>query len=231
VPTPGKGYSLNGARVPGTTTVIGRYKDGSKLNDWIWRCGVRRLDYRAEGRTAADIGTAAHDMIERDINADPQVSDIIGHYCLESGGADRAKRCYGAYLRWKEKRNPTIDVVEAQLVHPAHGYGGTIDAIGTIEGQRFLLDWKTSNGIYDETAMQLAAYRELWRSNTGEDIKHALVLRMDKATGKYEELIPPPCHELYFEQFLRFLEAYKLDRKIFPVKWINVTKNELLCTP
>jgi hypothetical protein len=223
VPTPSRGYSVNGVKVPGTTTVIGRYKDGSKLQDWIWRCGARRLDFRAEGRRAADIGTAAHDMIERDILGQPQVEDVVAHYSLTDGGDKRAKLCFEAWKRWRDKRKPDIDVVEAQLVHPVHGYGGTIDAIGTIDGRRFLLDWKTSNALYDETAMQLAAYRELWMVNENEDIQHALVLRMDKSSGKYEELVPPALHAKYFEQFLRFLAAYRLDREIFPVKWLNVT--------
>lgn len=230
MPTPHKGYSLNGARVPGTTTVIGRYKDGSKLQDWIWRCGARRLDFRAEGRCAADIGTAAHDMIERDIGATPQAEDIVGHYELKPGSDASVRRCFKAYMAWRERRKPEITTVEAQLIHPEYGYGGTIDAIGTIDGERFLLDWKTSNGIYDETCMQLAAYRELWKANEGEDLQSALILRMDKATGKYEELMPPlePSHADYFAHFLRLLDAYKHDRKIFPVKWRNVTKNESL---
>ncbi len=55
--------------------------------------------------------------------------------------------------------------VEAFLINESLGYGGTCDLIAEIDGQIWLLDWKTSksvawpNGkVYDEMRLQLAAY-------------------------------------------------------------------------
>src|SRR3990170_4434209 len=39
-----------------------------------------------------------------------------------------------------------------------HGYAGTLDAIAKIAGETWLIDYKTSKGVYPETALQLAAY-------------------------------------------------------------------------
>ena len=42
---------------------------------------------------------------------------------------------------------------------------GTPDAIGQVNGQLCLVDWKTSNGVYVDYLLQLAAYRRLWEKN------------------------------------------------------------------
>jgi hypothetical protein len=44
-----------------------------------------------------------------------------------------------------------------------YNYAGTFDAIlefhsGPLQGKTYLCDWKTSNGVYGEMAMQIAAY-------------------------------------------------------------------------
>jgi hypothetical protein len=44
------------------------------------------------------------------------------------------------------------------MVYSHHGYAGTLDAIVRIAGETWLLDYKTSKGVYPETALQLAAY-------------------------------------------------------------------------
>jgi hypothetical protein len=55
--------------------------------------------------------------------------------------------------------------VEAFLINETAGYGGTCDLIAEIDGETWLLDWKSSksvawpNGnVYDEMRLQLAAY-------------------------------------------------------------------------
>ena len=54
---------------------------------------------------------------------------------------------------------------EMQLVSEQYRFGGTPDAIGMIRGELCLVDWKTSNGIYSDYLLQIAAYRLLWEEN------------------------------------------------------------------
>jgi hypothetical protein len=43
-------------------------------------------------------------------------------------------------------------------------YAGTVDRVGILnDGRRYLIDLKTSNGIYDTYWLQLAAYSSLYR--------------------------------------------------------------------
>ena len=51
-------------------------------------------------------------------------------------------------------------LAEAAVLHRANPlYGGTLDLVGDMLRQRWLIDWKTlKSGVYAETALQLAAY-------------------------------------------------------------------------
>jgi hypothetical protein len=62
-----------------------------------------------------------------------------------------------AYRSFLTEYEPTFHATE-EMVYSAHGYAGTFDAIASIEGQVWMLDYKTSKGVYAETGMQLAAY-------------------------------------------------------------------------
>lgn len=53
---------------------------------------------------------------------------------------------------------PKFLAVEEMVCSTTHDYAGTFDAIAILEGEVWMLDLKTSTGIYAETALQLAAY-------------------------------------------------------------------------
>ena len=230
MPTPRQGYSLNGKKVPSVTTVIGRYKDASGLFRWIWNCGKDQRDYKLEGRRAADIGTATHDAIERNILNQPQVPNPKEHYDLSDIQMEKARKCYEAWKRWRDLAKPVFHHIEPQLIHSVKYYGGTIDAVGEIDGVPCIMDWKTSNGIYDETALQIAAYSRLWEDNTGEHIDTGYIVRLDKKTGKFEQFRLNDLNGLY-EHFCTQLQLFNDAKSLFPAPWektteFRLTKNE-----
>jgi hypothetical protein len=70
----------------------------------------------------------------------------------------------GARL-WLNEHHVKPLEVEAFLINETVGYGGTCDLIAEIDGEVWLLDWKTSKSVawpsgavYDEMRLQLAAY-------------------------------------------------------------------------
>lgn len=227
MPTPKHGYVIDGKKVPGVTSVIGRYKDSAKLIHWAWTCGIKHIDYRIESDSAAKIGTAAHDAIERTITKLEQVPNPVEHYQLPVGGMEKARRCFEAWKDWNSAVCPDYVVIEPKMVNALHGYGGTIDAVARIGDKLVLLDWKTSAAIYDDVAMQVAAYKQLWYENGGEHVDRCTVVRFDKKTGTFEQRSIVDTSD-YFEQFISLLTAYKREKKIYPVKWDRMTKRELL---
>lgn len=62
-----------------------------------------------------------------------------------------------AYRQWLADFQPEFLAAE-EMVYSHHGYAGTFDAIARIAGETWMLDYKTSKGVYAETALQLAAY-------------------------------------------------------------------------
>jgi len=62
------------------------------------------------------------------------------------------------YARWVDAFAVEPIVTEVSCANRARWYAGRLDAIVNMGGLVWLLDWKTSKGIYGETALQTAAY-------------------------------------------------------------------------
>jgi hypothetical protein len=219
MPTPKAGYFLkDGTKVPGTTTVIGRFKESGGLMFWAFKqgqSGAAKLYDEAE--KAADIGTCAHGMVERHINGVPpeEIEIYAQDTLIDSGMCDKARTAFGAYLAWAENFKVKIIEQEILLVSETYAYGGTPDAIGLIGNQLVLLDWKTSNAVYSDYLIQLAAYGNLWNENRPDTpiTGGYHLLRFSKESGDF-------AHHYYaslddeWEQFKDFRRCYERDKAI-----------------
>lgn len=93
----------------------------------------------------------------------------------------------GEYLpaarSWLAEMKPSPVTVETTMFHPL--YAGTADAVVMIGGERWLIDFKTSKGIYDEAALQVSALAGcfLWATDDGTleapPIERLAVVRFD----------------------------------------------------
>lgn len=95
--------------------------------------------------TAGRRGTAVHEAAE----ADADLDDVPEH----------AQKAYGSYHQWLADFDPIILVKEGQVFNAEVGYAGSFDLIAAINDSVYLLDIKTSKSVYQETRLQLAAYR------------------------------------------------------------------------
>lgn len=97
---------------------------------------------------AAVRGTDVHRLAEQYIKGEPiEVADHLEPYV----------RGYADYIAdW----NPTTIHEELVVASREHGYAGTLDSIQDIPSLgRALVDYKTSNYVFGEHALQVAAYR------------------------------------------------------------------------
>ena len=167
MPHPKGGYKLkDGTKVPGTTTIIGRFKDSGGL--LYWACEQGKAIERGEISTlyqkrdeAADAGTLAHALVEAHINGDPLPvlpDNEIGKQAWQG---------YQNYIHWQEDNRIQVIKQEMELVSEVYRFGGCPDGIGLDSQSRLcLLDWKTSSsGPYVDFLLQLAAYMILWEEN------------------------------------------------------------------
>jgi hypothetical protein len=163
-------YAWNGGPLyPSVTTILG-IKDKPALVGWAKRetaaCAVRNLevlnkmvqgggpraavdwlkkipDYRRDA--AADLGTAVH-----------AAAEAIGRGESMAVGDD-VRPFIDAYRRdFLEPFEPRFLALEPMVFSERHEYGGTADAFALIEGETWLLDYKTGVGVYSDVALQLA---------------------------------------------------------------------------
>jgi hypothetical protein len=66
-----------------------------------------------------------------------------------------AVRGVAQIIEWLQ---PEVLHMEASIWNMTKGYAGTTDLIATIDGETWLLDWKSSKDVYPDMGLQLAAY-------------------------------------------------------------------------
>ena len=61
-----------------------------------------------------------------------------------------------------------------------HAYAGTIDAVAIKGDELVIVDWKTSNGLYAEHMLQVAAYARALKNATGMPVNEAWIVRFPR---------------------------------------------------
>ena len=214
---PKGGYkNAAGQRVPGVTTIVGRFKESGGLLQWAFQQGLAGMGSLYEKRDeAADAGTLAHEMVEAHIKG----QDDKTVYALADDGKDevgvQAIQAYEAYLTWARHTKLKIVEQETPLVSEEYQFGGTLDAIGEIDGDLCLVDWKTSNSVYQDYLIQLAAYKHLWESaHHNQPLTGGFHLcRFAKTHGDFAHHFYPKLDEAW-RQFVLFREAYEIDKQL-----------------
>jgi len=198
-------------RVPGTTTVAGRFKESGALMYWCWDQGRQGLDYRQTRDAAADAGTLAHSMVESDIRRTEPPD--LSKYSAEM--VSKASSSFRAYEEWKAQTKLKPFHTELSLVSRRYLFGGTIDAV-QLDNKVALLDWKTSNGIYQDHLIQVGGgYALLWEENfPDQPITGGFhILRFSKVDG---DLTHHTWQNLDMakEAFIHMRILYEIDKKL-----------------
>jgi len=166
----GHSYYIDGAKVPGVTTVLGNGYPKPALVNWAAKetagYAVDNWDELAEltpskrlaalerarwdvQKAASVRGTAVHEYAQR-LAAGEDVTppdDLIGHV--------------DAYLAFVADWQPLELLVERPVFSRRRMYAGTPDLIAELaDGRTWLLDWKTTGkGVFLDNVLQLAALR------------------------------------------------------------------------
>lgn len=184
-------YWLDGKPVTGATTLIGGGIPKPALVNWAAKQVAEFVDANPEEvarlrdtpdlvrslaavpqqkkETAGLRGTQIHDLGERYL-AGEDIGEAMAHHEAEVMGL----------VEFIEDLDLQPLVVEKSLANRAHWYAGRVDFIGTSKrlhgGRPVLIDWKTSRGVYGETALQTAAYAraEFWVDDEDPDTEHPL---------------------------------------------------------
>lgn len=118
---------------------------------------------------AADLGSQAHAFI-----------DLIIHGKEPEKIPDEITTPVNAFKDWWKSSGIELIMGDTKVASRIYGYGGSLDALGQRNGHLVIMDWKTSNGIYSEYALQVAAYAQAFLETYGMECKEAIVVRFSK---------------------------------------------------
>jgi hypothetical protein len=200
--------NANGERIPGVTTVLSILNKPALIH-WAWDLGCKGVDYRTFRDDKADIGTLAHDMILCHLKKEvPDTSDYTQKQI------DLAETCFLKYLDWEKKNTIEPIYLEKPLVSEVYQYGGTIDNYCLLNGEKTLIDYKTSKAIYDENFIQVASYQNLINETINEQLKDIMILRIGRDEQEGFEVKGISESNKFFELFKHCLAIYNLKKEI-----------------
>lgn len=181
-------YYLDRKPCPGVTTLLGKGLPKPALVYWSAKCvaeyvadnpeGVEQLRGMGRGPMVAALketpwqkrdeaavrGTDVHALAEQVVHGKPV--EVPAHLVDHVEG----------YARWLDAFDVQPLLTERSVGNRKWWYAGRFDFLGSIRGVPVLADWKTSSGVYGETALQLAAYRgaEFYVNDDDPDTEHPM---------------------------------------------------------
>jgi hypothetical protein len=224
----GHGYTLDGAKVPGVTAILGALP--KQLKQWAADCAAnyavehwaelteqpltKRLDamryaHRDVVGAAALRGTTVHRYGE----------DLVHGRPVEDPEYLGPAQAYARFLdRWQIEPIAT----ETPIASTVHRYGGRPDlwaTIGVRDGATALVDLKTGKNVYEDVVLQLAGYRwaDLWQPDgpdsetTLEPVELVYVAHIgpdDVRMIPVDMGNPDPGHNPHYRQFLYTLQTH-----------------------
>lgn len=193
-----------GNKLAGTTTVLGILAKPA-LYGWYYKMGKAGDNPYKKKDAAANIGTIAHEMIMCHLKGwELDTSNLI------PDAVSTAENCVISYYDWEPDDLEPI-LIEEPLISKL-GYGGTIDLYAKIGNYNWLIDFKTSSGIYDEMLYQLASYKYLLIEN-GYSVDKAMILNIGKQEEDSFMIKTFNSLEDEYEIFKHCLEIYRLRHK------------------
>ena len=187
-------FRRNGNYYPSVTYVLGYYPKGKFFEDWLKKVGYS-ADYIV--KKAADEGTQVHEMIESYLNneelnflssnGDPLYNPNIWQMFLK-------------FVEWWETYKPTLLETEVHLFSDKLKVAGTCDLVCEIEGELWIVDFKTSNSIQTTYELQTAIYSECYEECFGKKADRQGILWLKskkhkpsegKMQGKGWEMVEP----------------------------------------
>jgi hypothetical protein len=166
----------DGGFVPSVTTILEAYPKGAAYFNWLKEAGKDADEIRDE---AGRRGSVVHKLTEL-YDAGEEV-----HLVNQNGSIDYKLNEWAMFERYVEFRSRfqfVTDSIELNIISKELGYAGTIDRVIDMNGEKILLDIKTSNAIYPSYWLQLAAYRSLLMNTVGKKVDKVAILWLNAKT-------------------------------------------------
>jgi hypothetical protein len=160
---------------------------------------------------ASDIGTQIHNWIEEYITNQNPTSKLNTLLIPEDQNVAQGVI---AFLDWVTTNKIEFIATEEIVYSRIHNYVGRFDAIIKLDGKLYLIDFKSSNGVYPEYRYQTSGYVKAYNEEHGTDIKGRMIIKLGKETGDFEAVEFDESElDFDFECFLGLLKLKEADKK------------------
>jgi hypothetical protein len=155
-------YRRNGEYYPSVTYVLSYYPKGKFFEDWLKKVGYS-ADYIV--KKSGEEGTQVHEMIEAYLNGE-ELNFLNIH-----GRPQYHPDVWQMFLRfveWWETYKPTLIETEVHLFSDVLKVAGTCDMVCEINGELWIVDFKTSNHLQPTYDLQTAVYGKCYEECYGK---------------------------------------------------------------
>jgi len=171
-------YRRNGKYYPSVTYVLGYYPKGKFFEDWLKKVGYS-ADYIV--KKAGEEGTQTHEMIEAYLNGEEL------NFLDKNGRPQHHPDVWQMFLRfveWWEEYNPTLIETEVHLFSDKLKVAGTCDMVCEIDGELWIIDFKTSNNLQTTYDLQTAVYGQMYKECFGKEANRYGILWLKSSKRK-----------------------------------------------
>jgi len=210
----GRYYRRNGEYYPSVTYVLSHYPKGKFFEDWLKKVGYS-ADYIV--KKASEEGTQVHEMIEAYLNGEEMKF-------LEHGRPMYDPHIWQMFLRfvdfWEEYK-PTLIEAEVHLFSDELKIAGTCDMVCEINGELWVVDFKTSNHLQTTYDLQTAIYAKCFEECFGKKVDRTGILWLKSSKRKAAKgKIQGKGWEMYESSRTQEenLDIYRAVRKLFDLE-------------
>jgi hypothetical protein len=174
----------DGGFVPSVTTILEAYPKGAAYYNWLKENGKDADEIRDE---AGRRGSVVHKLTE-DYDAGKEVRLVNDNGSIDYKLTEWAM--FERYVEFRSRFDLKVEAIELNIISKELGFAGTIDRVCYLNGEKYIIDIKTSNAIYPSYWLQLAAYRALLL-HVGVKVDNVAILWLNAKTrteGKKDDI-------------------------------------------
>lgn len=174
------------------------------------------------GKESGAFGTAVHEIVEAHLLKHP----------LEKVYTPRQLQCAGTLIQWLTEAGAEVlmvdgrPAIEFEVVSESLGLIGHLDAVLTIDGTPWLIDWKTSSKMRKTFPLQKAAYAKMLQIQYGINVNDGATLRVDRDPSVAAQFEVKEYHgllDVYWDVYKSGLDFYSFMNN--KGKWAIKKKN------
>ena len=210
-------YEIDGQKLIRVTSVLSQTLAKPQLENWFKKAtregAAAYLEGQREQPITDDIIKGAVQAAKDGTNNTVAIRRGVDFHeaAMDYMGGDPYPDIPGmqALKQWRADLEPRPVALENVVYSRKLGCAGTFDAVMEIDGKRVIVDYKTG-GVYDDHAIQLAAYAGLWgMMNNTRPIDTCQVVQIDTVEETYTVHHLDDWKPYWEEAFLPLLKVWK----------------------